>query len=414
MTDRPPPDEPDVTGDGEVAGARPDPAPPDDAWVRETLVGAVADVDPPDDLEDVMNRTGEPSRRRAWLAALATAGVVAASTLGAVQLLGGEATTAPPATQGSAAPAPSPSVTPSRPATPPTPTAGESATPSTPEPAQEPDRSGSSQPEPSVSAGESTPPPAPRAEAAGAPGASGALPVYYAGQTSRGLRLFREFHADPQASSLEARVRAAVTDAVTLAPADPDYRLVWPAGTTVRRVVHEPADDVPLRVRLDVPGLADMTSRERRTGAQQLVWTGRAVLGEQTRMVLTLDGPEPGSTDSSRVVTAGDALDVLAQVWVVDPAEGSAVDGRRLRVSGLANAFEATVLWRLVSDAGEGGAVRRGFTTAEQAGTMAPYRFAVRVGSLPAGEYLLVVSDNDPSGGEGFAPWRDTKRVTLR
>jgi hypothetical protein len=32
----------------------------------------------------------------------------------------------------------------------------------------------------------------------------------------------------------------------------------------------------------------------------------------------------------------------------------------------------------------------------------------------PAGDYLLVVKDSDMSDGEGFAPFQDTKRVTVR
>jgi hypothetical protein len=32
----------------------------------------------------------------------------------------------------------------------------------------------------------------------------------------------------------------------------------------------------------------------------------------------------------------------------------------------------------------------------------------------PPGEYTLVVTDNDPSGGEGFEVWEDTKRITVR
>ena len=55
--------------------------------------------------------------------------------------------------------------------------------------------------------------------------------------------------------------------------------------------------------------------------------------------------------------------------------------------------------------------VKRGFTMAKECCTMAPYSFKVK--SVPPGEYTLVVHDSDPSGGEGFAPWQDTKRVTV-
>jgi hypothetical protein len=42
---------------------------------------------------------------------------------------------------------------------------------------------------------------------------------------------------------------------------------------------------------------------------------------------------------------------------------------------------------------------------------MAPYSF--RVKNVPPGDYTLVVHDSDPSGGEGPAPWTDTKAVTV-
>ena len=41
---------------------------------------------------------------------------------------------------------------------------------------------------------------------------------------------------------------------------------------------------------------------------------------------------------------------------------------------------------------------------------MSPYSFTV---DAPPGSYTLVVHDTDPSGGEGLAPWRDTKDVTV-
>jgi hypothetical protein len=110
----------------------------------------------------------------------------------------------------------------------------------------------------------------------------------------------------------------------------------------------------------------------------------------------------------SEPLAQGDAADVLAQVWIVEPADGAEVEsGSAVEVSGLAAAFEATVQWELKQG---GKVVADGFTTAEECCTMAPYSFKV---TAPPGQYTLVVHDTDPSGGEGFAPWEDTKRVTV-
>jgi hypothetical protein len=100
-------------------------------------------------------------------------------------------------------------------------------------------------------------------------------------------------------------------------------------------------------------------------------------------------------------------MDVLAQVWVIEPSEGAEVTSP-FTVSGLAAAFEANVQWELMKGDQE---IRRGFTTAEECCTMAPYSF--RVKNVPPGDYTLVVHDSDPSGGEGPAPWTDTKAVTV-
>ena len=125
--------------------------------------------------------------------------------------------------------------------------------------------------------------------------------------------------------------------------------------------------------------------------------------------------PDPVDLDTSHLgepvaepVSQGDAVDVLAQVWIIDPAEGAEVTAP-FEVSGLAAAFEANVQWELMQG---DRVVERGFTTAEECCTMAPYAFTIR--DVPPGDYTLVVHDTDPSGGaEGPRPWQDTKQVTV-
>jgi hypothetical protein len=120
--------------------------------------------------------------------------------------------------------------------------------------------------------------------------------------------------------------------------------------------------------------------------------------GERSDALLGVPVSEP--------LAQGDPADVLAQVWIIEPAEDAEVTAP-FEVSGLAAAFEANVQWEVM----EGDrVVKRGFTTAEECCTMAPYSFTL---NLPPGEYTLVVHDTDESGGEGFAPWRDTKQVTV-
>jgi hypothetical protein len=154
-----------------------------------------------------------------------------------------------------------------------------------------------------------------------------------------------------------------------------------------------------------------MSEQEAAMAVEQVIYSAQAALqqgrppvqlmidGQRTDMVLGVPASEP--------LAEGDALDVLAQVWVIDPAEGAEVSVP-FEVSGLANAFEANVQWELMQG---DTVVKDGFTTAEEAFTMAPYSF--RVKDVPPGDYTLVVHDSDPSGGEGFAPWVDTKNITV-
>jgi hypothetical protein len=109
---------------------------------------------------------------------------------------------------------------------------------------------------------------------------------------------------------------------------------------------------------------------------------------------------------TSGPVARGSADSTLAQVWIIDPAQGAQVHSG-FTVSGLAAAFEAHVQWELRRG---GTVVKHGVTLARQCCTMAPYSFTV---TAPPGDYTLVVHDDDPSGGAGPGPWQDSKDITV-
>ena len=59
----------------------------------------------------------------------------------------------------------------------------------------------------------------------------------------------------------------------------------------------------------------------------------------------------------------------------------------------------------------------RDFGMAEQGGQvdkLFPWEVSVDVSSLAPGEYTFVATNDDPSGGEGFAPDSDSKNVRHR
>ena len=244
------------------------------------------------------------------------------------------------------------------------------------------------------------------------------VPVYYVGDTGRGPRLFRELRrfTDPEtdrpAGSTPGvgRAELAASQAVHGLPLDPDYRSDWPAGTYAG--VDASGKIITVNV-INSPGFqhrpVGMSPEEANLAVQQVVYTVQDALERRDPVRFELDGK---STDRvlgvpvAGTVTAADPAEVLAQVWITEPTEGALVQSP-FQVTGLANAFEANVQWELIR---EGEVAKRGFATAKQCCTMAPYSFTV---DAPPGNYTLVVHDTDPSGGEGFPPWQDTKQVTV-
>lgn len=230
------------------------------------------------------------------------------------------------------------------------------------------------------------------------------VPVFYVGDTGQGPRLFRELHRVGTGSGV---LPGALSQAVSASPDDPDYRTPWPAGTEVVRA--ERADG-RIVVGLDLPGDRRLTAAgvgaEELIGFQQLVHTAQAATKSADPVRIVLDGQRVDTLLSLPLGEYPTQGDPRAQVWIDQPAEGEVVRSG-FEVSGLANAFEANVQWELMRG---DQVVKSGFTTAEECCTMAPYSFTVQA---PPGSYTLVVHDSDPSDGEGFPPWRDTKEITV-
>ena len=107
----------------------------------------------------------------------------------------------------------------------------------------------------------------------------------------------------------------------------------------------------------------------------------------------------------------GDEMSTLAQVWIISPSEGETVESG-FTVKGVGAFFEANVVWELrQGDKVVASSAKSGPVMAEECCTMAPYSFTV---DAPPGDYTLVVTDEDASGGAGPAPFQDTKDITVR
>lgn len=242
-------------------------------------------------------------------------------------------------------------------------------------------------------------------------GSTFTVAAYFVGETGRGPRLFREF-----SKSNATDVGRAAVQAVLNGPTDPDYASPW--SEVEVDVSSVTGDEGLVTVDLAVPDLAElarpasMSDAEAGMAIEQLVRTAQGALQVGRAPVqIQVDG-QPVSEIFG--VAVGEALaaasddDVLAHVWVNTPVDGATVSPGDV-VEGIANSFEATVIWQLRQG---DTVVEQGFTTASEAFTWAPFSF--RFPRVPAGDYTLVVSEDDPTGGtEGTGPDSDTKEVSV-
>lgn len=350
-----------------------------DRQLAGLLADAVSDVEPVNALDTIRTRTKVTtmSSRRPWLLAAGGAVVATAAVITAIALAGGglPGTTAEddpgPAGQTSEAAEPTPD---------------ESADPSPDEPTP------------------SAPP-----EGSG----SGPVPVYLVSETPQGLRLFREF----QPGTGDDPLLASATATVEGRSLDPDYRSLWPEGSSVAGVVSDGADILTVDITgapRDLP--SGMTQAEAQLAVQQVVYSVQAANGQgRVGVQLLLDG---GRTDqvlgqpASEPLANGPVLETLSMMNITYPDEGATVSGT-FTANGVNNGFEASVTWRLLD--GEE-VVGEGFGTAEGWGEerLFPWEVEVDVSGLEPGAYTFLTSNDDPSGGaEGAGPHTDTRVIIV-
>jgi Immunoglobulin-like domain of bacterial spore germination/Sporulation and spore germination len=223
------------------------------------------------------------------------------------------------------------------------------------------------------------------------PGTTAKIPVYVLGGTGSAARLYREFRSGDRAEP----VRAAVAG-LAATPADPDYRSPW--------------SGVPSSVtRTGATATVTFSAAPTLSGAgvgmaiQQVVYTVTAADTAVTTVRVVAPGLPAALTAAA--LGRGDQADILAPVWLLDPADGGAA-GRPMTISGTASVFEATVSIE----------VRRGSVvlarTTATASVGAPGRgdWTATV-SVPAGDY--VVAAYEVSEKDGARVGVDTKRVTV-
>ena len=229
--------------------------------------------------------------------------------------------------------------------------------------------------------------------------------VYSMVDTRNGLRLARESRDvsgdDPLVLAVEEMVAG---------PDDPDYSTAWNPATEVLGVTQA---DWVLTVDLSEDArTADIGSEGAALMIQQLVWTVTDAAGaDDAAVLLTVAGAPAGelwgAVSWDTPVTRADPMSVRMLVQIDEPREGAA-SGTAVTVSGEAAVFEAVLPWSVLDAAGA--EVTSGTTMTAEGQTFAPFSFTV---DLEPGAYTVVITEDDPSGGEGGTPTSDTRTITV-
>ncbi len=251
-------------------------------------------------------------------------------------------------------------------------------------------------------------PPTPGSVSTPAPGApERALPVYYVADTAAGLRLYREFHRVPTADPPSDAVREMLARPTGI---DPHYRSAWPPGTQLRTPVTAADGVITVDLGGPVRDGASVGSAAAEMTVQQLVYTVQGALQSTEPVRLLVDGePVPelwGTVRTADPIKRADAYAVRSLVQIDSPADGASV-GRDVVVAGEAAVFEATVPWEVLRD---GKVVQSGAGMSAEGQRFSPFRFTVR---LEPGQYVVRVSEDDPSGGAGRPVLTDDKTITV-
>lgn len=232
------------------------------------------------------------------------------------------------------------------------------------------------------------------------------VPVYYATETGTELRLVREFRDLPDAGGAALTAARGV---LAGEPLDPDYVGLWdPAGTVLG------VEESEGTIAVDLSEAATTTttgSAGALLAVQALVYAVTGALQSDDPVRILVEG-EPvdelfGVLDVSEPIARADPISVRLLVQINDPNEGDVV-GTPVTVSGEAAVFEATLPWQVLTPAGE--VVQAGVTQTAEGQTFAPFSFEV---TLDPGEYVVIITEDDPSDGAGGPLDTDSRGIVV-
>jgi Sporulation and spore germination/Immunoglobulin-like domain of bacterial spore germination len=226
-----------------------------------------------------------------------------------------------------------------------------------------------------------------------------ALAIYYvANVPGVGTRLYREFHALPVPTAVSPAF-VALNELLGGSAVDPDYTSLWPSGTVVRSGGGGLGTDTAT---VNLSQLPTGSAAAKALAIQQLVWTMTAADPSIKRVQVNLDS-YTGVVKHGTPVGRVNALDVLANVWILAPTDGASVTSP-VKVTVYGTGFEGNVPVEIFSN---------GTQVAAQALTtqMGAFAQASTTFKLPAGTYeVRAFNDN---GKNGTMQLWDTKTFTV-
>ena len=229
-----------------------------------------------------------------------------------------------------------------------------------------------------------------------------ALAVYYVADVPGvGTRLYREFHSLEVDSTPVGKPAAALAELFGGNAVDPDYTSLWPSGTQVRTL--SVTGDLATVDVTDFPS-GDAAAQE--MAVQQVVWTVTAADPAVKRVQIKVNGQPPkGAASLGQPTKRANALDTLANVWILAPTEGSTVTSP-VTVTVYGTGFEGNIPVKVFKDDGTTQVAETALTT-----QMGAFAVASTTIKLPAGSYVIKAYNDNGKDGT-LQPW-DTKSFTV-
>jgi hypothetical protein len=222
--------------------------------------------------------------------------------------------------------------------------------------------------------------------------------VFFASQTSQGLRLVsetREFSVGPLGLA-DAALSGLISG--SLQPLDPQYENLWAGANALAQLDVEGS---VASVDLTLGGLNLGAEAEARA-IEQVVWTLTGLIPEVSSVRFLVDGYPvetlAGHVDTTLTFQRSDHYLVLSPVQITSLNEGARL-ASPLVISGTACTFEANVVWALTGPSGQ---QMTGATTATAA---CPDRgsWSLTFDSLEPGSYNFMVSETSAEDGSVVA-----------